>query len=325
MKRSMRVLCASLIVALSPVALAETSASDIDAVATTLDATAANRGQTLVAGKIASNFATLAGSDKNALALVIALRNGTDATLTYTTTPSTSGTTPPTTTPTTTTVTYDPPTGKMGWGNVKIALALAQASLASAGITKPTAAQLQAALNGGDVTVKNADGTTTTTTLKGVLQMRAAGMGWGQIAQATGTKLGPVLSGLRTTHAKIAALPATTSTSKPTSVATSKSLAAKGITTAAGGATSHTQGKGDSHGLVTASGGAPASSHGNALGRGIVTAAGGGAGAGASVSASNGHGAGVVTASGGAATSITTAQGDSGHHGKPEGKGKIGG
>jgi hypothetical protein len=270
MKRSMRVLCASLIVALSPVALAEASGSDIDAVATTLDSTAASRGQTLVAAKIA-------------------------------------------TTPTTTTVTYDPPTGKMGWGNVKIALALAQASLANAGITKPTAAQLQAALNGGDVTVKNADGTTTTTTLKGVLQMRAAGMGWGQIAQANGTKLGPVLSGLRTTHAKIAALPMTKSTST-TSVPTSKSLASKGITTAASTAASPTQGKG-----------AAGSSHGTALGSGIVTAAGGGANPGASVAASQPHGAGVITATGGAATSITTAQGDSGNHGKSSGKGKGGG
>jgi hypothetical protein len=319
----------SVMIALSPLAGAQT-ASDVDSLATTLDATAANRGQAQVAGKIAANFTSLAGSDKNALALVNALRNGTNATLTYpapTTTGAGTGTTTGTTPPATTTTTYDPPTGKMGWGNVKIALALAQYSLASAGITHPTAAQLQAALNGGDVTVTNADGTTTTTTLKGVLQMRADGMGWGQIAQANGTKLGPVVSGLKMANTKIAALPPTnTTTSTPASVATSKStLASKGITTAAGSSVSPSHGNGGSQGLVTANGASAGTSHGNAYGRGIVTAAGGGATAGATVAANHGQGAGVVTAAGGAATSITTAQGNSGSHGKPENKGKGGG
>src|SRR6185312_1250957 len=50
---------------------------------------------------------------------------------------------------TTTTTTFTPDTGKMGYGNVKIALSLAEASLAKAGITDPTAAEVAAALNGG--------------------------------------------------------------------------------------------------------------------------------------------------------------------------------
>ena len=309
MKRSMRVLCASLMIALSPLAGAQTSPSEVDSLATTLDATAANRGQTLVAGKIASNFGNLAGSDANALALVNALRNGTDATLTYTTPPATPGGTA-----TTTTATYDPPTGKMGWGNVKIALALAQDSLARAGITNPTAAQLQAALNGGDVTVKNPDGTTTTTTLKGVLQMRAAGMGWGQIAQASGTKLGPVVSGLKSTHAKIAALPTSKpATSKTANVVAPKSVTAssKGIVTATGASTTPSPGR--------------SGSNGNTSGRGVVTAAGGSANVGSSASASHGHGAGVVTASGTPAGAVSSAQGDGGGNGKGNGKGKGGG
>ena len=295
MKRNIRVLCISVMLALAPAAMAQKAT-----------------GQALVAGKIAANFTNLAGSDSNALALVNALRTGTNATLTYPA-PATTGTTTTgtTTTPSTTTVTYDPPTGKMGWGNVKIALALAQASLANAGITNPTADQLQAALNGGDVTVTNADGTTTTTTLKGVLQMRASGMGWGQIAQANGTKLGPVVSGV-----KMAKAPATSGASTPTSVAAPKSMGAPaGITTAAGG----------SSGVVSAGGSGAHSPQGKAFGQGIVTAAGGGASFGASTAASHGHGAGVVTASGGAATSVTTAQGNSGNHGKPDGKGKGGG
>ncbi|MEP7068264.1 MAG: hypothetical protein ABI789_03440 [Usitatibacter sp.] len=323
MKSTMRVLSASLIIALSPIAMAEATMAEVETVAATLDATAANRGQGLVAGKIASNFTNLAGSDKNALALVNALRNGTDATLAYSA-PAAGGTT---TTTTTTTTTYDPPTGKMGWGNVKIALALAQDSLARAGITKPTAEQLQAALNGGDVTVKNADGTTTTTTLKGVLQMRASGMGWGQIAQASGTKLGPVVSGLKMANSKIAALPATTTSTTATGTTTAKGVGAptsKGITTAAGASAPATHGKGVSSGVVTAAGGAANSAHGNAYGRGVVTAAGGSANVGATVSASQGRGVGVVAAGGAAAGAISTAQGDNGN-GKSNGKGKGGG
>ena len=312
MKRSMHVLCVSLMIALSPLALAQAPAGDVDTLAKTLDATAANRGQTQVAGRIASSFPNLAGSESNLLALVNALRNGTNATLTYTTPATTPGGTA-----TTTTLTYDPPTGKMGWGNVKIALALAQDSLARLGITNPTAAQLQAALNGGSVTVKNADGTMTTTTLKGVLQMRADGMGWGQIAQASGTKLGPVVSGLKTTHEKIAALPKTTSTASTTSTATStagvgtsKGVAAssKGIVTAAGVSASPSQSRG-----AASSAGAP--------GRGMVTAAGGGASLGATTSASHGHGAGVVTATGGAASGVTTAAGAGNGTGSDKGKG----
>ncbi len=312
MKRSMHVLCTSLMIALSPLAGAQTSSAEVDTLATTLDATAANRGQTLVAGKIAANFSTLAGSDANSLALVNALRTGTNATLTYTTPPATPGGTP-----TTTIATYDPPTGKMGWGNVKIALALAQDSLARLGITNPTADQLQAALNGGSVTVKNPDGTTTTTTLKGILQMRADGMGWGQIAQASGTKLGPVVSGLKSTHAKIAALPkttskstATTTTSTPAGAGTTKGVSAssKGIVTAAGVSASPSQ----SHGAASSA---------SAPGRGMVTAAGAGASLGAANAASHGPGSGVVTANGGAATGVTTAHGAGAGNGSDKGKG----
>lgn len=209
-------------------------------------------GQSVVAGKIASNYGTLAGSSENALNLVNALRNGTDVTLTTVVPPPTGSTEPPTTT----TTTFTPPTGHMGWGNVKHALALAQDSLAKAGITNPTAQQLQTALVGGDLVVTNADGTTTTTTMKGILTMRASGMGWGNIAKAGGTTMGAV-------------------TGKP-KVATTTVVAPqpKGVTTAAG--ISPTA---PSKGLVTASGATvgttSAAPKGNAYGRGLVTASGG--------------------------------------------------
>jgi hypothetical protein len=300
MKRTMRVLCVSVAIALSPVAGAQTST---------------NHGQAQVAGKIASNFTTLAGSQQNSLALVNALRTGTSASLVVPaasgtgTGTGTGGTTPP---PTTTTVSFTPATGPMGWGNVKNALALAQAVLANAGISNPTPDQLAAALNGGSITVTNADGTTTTTTLKGVLAMRASGMGWGQIAQASGTKLGPVVSSLKMGNVSTASTTTAAGTSAPQAVATAKGAsAAQGITTAAGG----------SSGVVTAGG--SGASHGNAYGRGVVTAAGGGASFGATAAAT--HGQGVMTAAGGPASGISSAQGSSGSHGKPEGKGKGGG
>ena len=344
MKRSMRVLAGSLLIALSPLAAAQTTGDPIDTQVAKLDTTAANRGQTLVAGKIASNFGNLAGSDKNSLALVNALRNGTDATLTYTTPPAKPGGTP-----TTTTVTYDPPTGKMGWGNVKIALALAQDSLARAGITNPTAEQLQAALNGGSVTVKNPDGTTTTTKLSGVLQMRADGMGWGEIAKASGTKVGPVVSQLKMANTKVASIPpekpaptTTTTAAGTTSTTAGKS---KGITTGAGaGAVSSGKDKGittaagaggisgggKDKGITTAAGGSASgltnaggsgSGNGHAYGRGVVTGAGGGA---TNIAAAGGGkpattGAGVVTGTGNGASGLTNGQGGG------NGKGNAGG
>jgi hypothetical protein len=108
--------------------------------------------------QLETRYATLAGSDANAKSLVTGLRGGTQVTLT-------SGTT---------TTTFTPPTGKMGNGNVNIALALADASLKQQGITNPTPDQLKTALSG-------------------ILQQRADGKGWGQIANAMGFKLGDVM------------------------------------------------------------------------------------------------------------------------------------
>lgn len=338
MKFTMRTLAAALFIAMAPVALSQTTAAgDIDGTIQAFDATAANKGQTHVADKIAAFFTNLAGSKENSVALVTALRNGTAVNLT-TTTPGTG-----TGTGTTTTTTFTPPTGKMGWGNVKISLGLAQDALLRAGITDPTAAQLQTALLGGTIT--KADGTTVT--LKGVLQMRADGMGWGQIAQAGGTKVGPVVSSLKATQAQLAKLPAagTTTTTPTTAAATSKAATpSKGVTTAAG-TTAGATGKGPSKGITTATGATstgPASKglvtaegataghtpKGNAHGRGIVT--GSGTAAGSSVAATGGGkpstaGAGVVTGSGGSAAGVTTGQGNSGGQGKGQGKGKGGG
>jgi hypothetical protein len=107
--------------------------------------------------QLVDRYTALAGSKQNAKALVAGLREGKEVTL------SRSGTT----------ATFTPPTGKMGYGNVDIALALAEASLKEKGITRPTPVQLEG-------------------TVMEILKLRADGKGWGQIAQSHGYKLGDV-------------------------------------------------------------------------------------------------------------------------------------
>jgi hypothetical protein len=327
----LRTLVATMLLASAPLALqAATSAAtttDIDKQTTQLNTTAENKGQTQVATKIASSFTKLAGSQDNALKLVQALRNGTSVTLTSTTSTGGTGTGTRTGTGTgtggTTSTSFTPPTGKMGWGNVFISLALAQDQLARLGITDPTQAQLQAALMGGDVT--GADGKTVT--LKGIVQMRADGMGWGQIAQASGTKLGPVVSSIKSAHTKVAALPSASGsgTTAPTSASgTTAKSASKGVTTAAG-----TNENAGSKGLVTAGGTSAGGTvtHGNstnAPGRGIVNAAGGGT-ANVTAATGSGNGQGVVNAGGGNAAGVSNAGGNGKGNAGGNGKGKGGG
>jgi hypothetical protein len=105
--------------------------------------------------RLTEKYATLAGSKANARILVTGLRDGKDFKIGSTS--------------------FDPPTGKMGYGNVDIALALAQKGLP----TNPSPEQLKAALIG-------------TSAKPGVLALRAEGQGWGQIAQSMGFKLGEV-------------------------------------------------------------------------------------------------------------------------------------
>ena len=221
---------------------------------------AASTNQGAVSGKISSDFSTFAGSTQNSNALVTGLRNGTDITLTSTDAKGT-----------TTSTTFTPPTGKMGYGNVYTSLALAKQNLASVGITNPTSEQLQAALVGGTVTSPNGQ----TTTMTGVLELRAQGMGWGQIAHQYGYKLGPVISGMKSTNAAVS------------------SQAARGTTATTSTSSSVTTGAGNKSGVVT---GAGTSGQGHAYGRGIVT------GAGSTVSGhggGNAYGKGIVSGAGG--------------------------
>ena len=107
--------------------------------------------------QLVENYTRLAGSEANAKSLVNGLRDGSNFTINGTE--------------------FKTPTGKMGYGEVNIALSIAEKQL---GTGTPTTQQLQTSLIG-------------TTQKPGILAMRADGKGWGQIAQAYGFKLGEVM------------------------------------------------------------------------------------------------------------------------------------
>jgi uncharacterized membrane protein YgcG len=137
--------------------------------------------------KLSTQYAEFAGSQENADALVAGLRDDKSVTLTAKVgvmsivTPS---------------ATFTPDTGKLGVGEINIALSLAKAALEKEGITNPTPTQLAAALNGGTFATTNGP-----VTMAGVLSQRQAGQGWGQIANSMGVKLGSLMSASKTDKA----------------------------------------------------------------------------------------------------------------------------
>ena len=194
----------------------------------------------------------------------------------------------------TTTTSESLPTGKMGYGNVKISLALAQESLNQQGIMQPTSEQLHTALMGGELV--QGDSTTMT---NGILQMRADGMGWGQIAQKYDVKLGTLMSGKQ---------PAATATTTTTTTTASTSTTNKGIATANGKSSTTGPGRGNGKafsgsasggsGIVSGSGRSFGTSHGSTsqTGRGIVS--GSGRSFGTSHGSTSQAGSGIVSGSG---------------------------
>lgn len=119
--------------------------------------------QAVPTAKLVEQYTDLAGSEKSAKSLVEGLRTKTSITLE----PIAKDDKP---------ITFTPPTAKMGNGNINIALAIAERTLAN------------------DKNVANQDLYNALMDQKtGVLQMRADGMGWGQIANELGFKLGEVM------------------------------------------------------------------------------------------------------------------------------------
>lgn len=261
----------------APASAAESSALQTEVRKT--DTLTAQHGTTQVESRIAGDFTGFAGSEANAQSLVTGLRKGTPVTLVNTT--SAGGTA-------TTTQTFDTPTRPMGYGNVHIGLSLAKHQLASYGITDPTAQEIQAALTGGSVTSSSGQ----VVTLSGVLTQRAAGMGWGAIAQTQGVKLGQVIGGLKSANTRIAR---GTPVSAPVGAGITTGTGASAQTSASAAAD---LGPGNS---------AHAAGHNRSqvVGSGIVTASGNRPAAGIGMGTSafvGGPGAGIVTGTGNAAS-----------------------
>ena len=273
MKKKVAVILMAGTLWLGGVATGVVRAADSDKTLTTqaarMDRYATSKGQTTVTNRTAADFSSFYG-EENSQALATGLRSGSAITLTSQATDGSISTT-----------TFTPPTGKMGNGEVYISMALAQQQLTAAGITNPTAQQTQAAMMGGTFTSGGQP-------VQGVLQMRASGMGWGQIAQAYGTKLGPVISSMKAANTALSRTATIRTRTTPTTATgkTTTGAGKSGIVTGAGGAGAggSAKGAGGKSGIVTGAGGAAgdvsspgAGSHGQ--GAGIVTGGGGAAGA----------------------------------------------
>ena len=134
----------------------------LPALAQTASTTAASTTQAVPTAKLVDQYTELAGSEKNAKSLVTGLRTGSTITLEPIAKDDK-------------TITFKSPTGNLGNGSINIALGIAEKSLS--GISNPTNEDLYKALIGD----------------KGVLTMRADGMGWGKIANTLGFRLGEVM------------------------------------------------------------------------------------------------------------------------------------
>jgi hypothetical protein len=254
------------------------------------------------ADKIIAQFTTFSGSEENAASLVNGLRTGSEITLNGSTSPGSSGET----------ASFTSPTKPMGYGNIRIALSLAKAQLGAEGITQPTPEQLQTALMG------DAAGTgATTAQTQGILQMRASGMGWGQIANTMGFKLGAVMSGrVPVNAAGTATQSGTDSTTTTTASGASLGASNQGRSASAGGIVTATGDPAGANGAGSSAAGRSKAAHGNAArSSGIVTATGGPVGSGSNsraFSAAGNASAGATVHGGGqgASSNAVSAQGN---------------
>lgn len=110
-----------------------------------------------------------------------------------------------------------PATGALAYGEARLALKLAQATLAQEGIAQPNAAQLQAALHGG--TLDTAAGPKA---LPGVLPQRAQGQSWGAMAQGVGLSVEDLIPPRAATPKKTSASKASKAKKKSGKAASSK-------------------------------------------------------------------------------------------------------
>jgi hypothetical protein len=290
-KASALLFAAGIFASWSGVGIAQTT-TGLNAEVTKMNTLASSQGESKVVDKISSDFSSFLGPDSKAV--VTGLRNGTPITFTSTAPSAATGV------GATETTIINPPTGKMGHGNVFISLALAKQQLGEMGITQPTPQQLQSALTGGPITTTT--GTTTTGTpttstenVQGILTMRSQNMGWGQISQKLGYKLGPVISSMKQTNQNIA-----TSTSTAVSVngnghvnkSSQTGIVSAGGQSHGGSNKGASTVKGSGSGIVSASGKVGGNSYGNAHGKSNIVAGSGQPAASGGVVSAGGNGSG---------------------------------
>jgi hypothetical protein len=180
MKSNMPKVVSSMLIALAPLAAAGDNAvlGRLDRTVRVLDNTGESRGKLQVAARIAGSFVALAGSDENALILVNALHDGHAVRGHAVRLRQEDGS-----------FTLFPARAPMGWGSVKLTLALVQSHL------QPGSANSH-------VTVEHV-----IAALNELVAMRAAGMTWAQVADARGAKVDVMVSSLKRAQATVSALP----------------------------------------------------------------------------------------------------------------------
>jgi hypothetical protein len=123
---------------------------------------------------VVREFTGFAGSQENAAALVEGLREGGEVVLADADQQA---------------IRFVSRAGPLGYANVALALSVAQTNLALYGILEPQVSEVAAALGGGEILVS-----TEPMILPGVLNLRAQGLSWGQVAAELGFTLGDAVS-----------------------------------------------------------------------------------------------------------------------------------
>jgi len=145
-----------------------------------VNTTTAGKGGAVTEGALIERYSVLAGSPDNAKSLVKGLRSKSEVVLVGPSMAPTRCMPGRTCPPATETVKFMPPTEPMGLGNVDIALALLESDLKNKNVASAKPRHIKAGLMGESVTG---------ITFEGILKLRAAGMGWGEIANMLGFKL----------------------------------------------------------------------------------------------------------------------------------------
>lgn len=146
----------------------------------------ASKGGAVTANSLMERYGTMAGSPDNAKSLVNGLRAKEEVVLVGPAVMPTTCKFPCRGGPTSGTVTvrFMPSTDAMGWGNVDIALALAEADLKAKNVSAPKPEHVKFALMGGSLMTPTGN-----VDFDGILKMRADGRGWGEIAKSLGFEL----------------------------------------------------------------------------------------------------------------------------------------